>query len=280
MGCERTACAHPTASRPHQAQVNRGVVVLLHGSAGSSALWKGMATRLAPAYDIVAPDLIGYGEAEPWPKERALLLEDEARRVEGFIPCCDGDFHLVGYSYGGAVALALALREPPRIMSLTLVEPVIFGALKRWGDTDAFGALKGVQARFSEGLSAGGDPEIAMQDFIDFWTGKGAWARLPAKHRQAALSRAQKVRLDWEVSFAFDPSPYELSTLAKRTLLVRGDQSPGPMIRLVEALHSLMPGSELRVIRGANHLAPLTHEPELLQLITGTFLAAEERRLR
>lgn len=277
MECRTSACAHPTARRATPAA--KDVVVLLHGSAGSSALWKAFRERLVLAYDVVAPDLIGYGDANKWPEGRGLSLDDEVGRIEGRIPCCEGGFHLVGYSYGGAVALALALSQPARIKSLTLVEPVLFSALEQAGETEAFAALRHVQARFAAGLTSG-DVHRAMQGFIDFWTGDGAWSRMPEKHQQAALSMASKIRLDWEACFAFHPFPEDLRTIAPRTALVRGDRSPQPMVRLVDALHRLMPGSELNVVSGANHLLPITHQADLADVLIGTLLATQERGLR
>ena len=277
MECRTSACAHPTARRT--APIAKDVVVLLHGSAGSSMLWKALRERLLPAYDVVTPDLIGYGDANKWPEGRGHSLDDEVGRIEGRIPCCEGDFHLVGYSYGGAVALALALSQPARIKSLTLVEPVLFSALEQAGEAEAFAALRHVQGKFAAGLTSG-DVHRAMQGFIDFWTGDGAWSRMPEKHQEAALSMASKIRLDWEACFAFHPSPEELRTIALRTVLVRGDRSPQPMVRLVEALHRLMPGSELNVVCGANHLLPITHQAELAEVLIGTLLATQERGLR
>src|SRR5688572_15591131 len=210
MECRSSACAHPTARRATPAA--KELVVLLHGSAGSSALWKAFRERLAPAY-VVAPDLIGYGDAIKWPEGPGLSLDDEVGRIEGRIPCCEGGFHLLGYSYGGAVALAFALSQPVRIKSLTLVEPVLFSALELAGEAEAFAALRHVQAKFVAGLTSG-DVHRAMQEFIDFWTGDGSWSRMPEQHQQAALSMASKIRLDWEACFGFRPSPEELRTIA------------------------------------------------------------------
>jgi pimeloyl-ACP methyl ester carboxylesterase len=105
-----------------------------------------------------------YGAAQPWAQDRRLTILDEVLRVEGLIPCCDGDFHLVGYSYGGAVALALAVAQPLRIKSLTLIDPVFFAALERGGEQASLDVLRGVQGRFAAGLMKG-DRANAMRDF-------------------------------------------------------------------------------------------------------------------
>jgi len=275
--CDGRACAHPTATRLLRRE--RDVVLLLHGSAGSSAMWRRLQEKLAPVYEAVAPDLIGYGRAEPWHDPGGPTLDDEARRVEDAIPCCDGDFHVVGYSYGGAVALSLALRNPRRVKSLTLIEPVIFGALKRWGDDESLAILENLRARFAAGIRERGDTRAAMETFLEFWT-PGAWSRMPEKHRESALLSASKVLHDWNAAFAFDPAPRQLASIAPQTLLVRGDRSPQPMIRLVDALHHLLPGSRMSVVPGAGHLLPITHERALLEALIAAFLGAQERSLR
>jgi pimeloyl-ACP methyl ester carboxylesterase len=94
------------------------------------------------------------------------------------------------------------------------------------------------------------------------------------------LGWAGKIALEWEAVFAFAPPPQSLAPLGPRTLLVRGDQSPPPMLELVDALHGLMPGSARAVLAGANHLLPSTHTPELTKAILSHLHADAERRLR
>ena len=250
--------------------------MLLHGSAGSSALWRVVAESFTPLYDVVSPDLIGYGAAMPWRGETALTLRDEAQRVEEAIPCCERRFHLAGYSYGGAVALQLALESPMRIASLTLIEPVFFAALRyadRAEDWETFVQLRRV---FLRAASA----EEAMQGFMDFWTGAGSWARLAPRQQAAMLAMAPKIALDFDASFGFDPGADALRVLGGRTLMVRGDRSPLPMRNLVDSLHGLMPGSTHAVIRGADHLLPMTHGAPLAASLASHLHAVSERSLR
>src|SRR3546814_1285704 len=81
------------------------------------------------------PDLPGYGRAGFRGRVRddsASLAGDAAAvlRTPG-VPTGIGApaFHLVGHSYGGAVPLKIALSQPQRVLSLTLIEPVLFHLL-------------------------------------------------------------------------------------------------------------------------------------------------------
>lgn len=254
-------------------------IVFLHGSAATRALWRRTAEAVRPLYHAVAPDLIGYGSSAAWPASAPYTLDAETSLLEPLLPCCDGKFHLVGHSYGGTVALHLALANPARVHTLTLIEPVFPAALRYSGETAAYDRLCGVRDRFAAKLTSG-ERETAMQEFIDFWAGEGSWAALPSAMRDTMLNSAEKIALDWQASFAIDPSLQALAALGLRTALFRGDRSPEPMRRLVDALHVLMPGSSLSVISGAGHLLPATHSSVLIQAITTQLHADAERRLR
>ena len=208
----------------------------------------------------------------------AFSLEAELRAIEQSLQCCADTLHLVGYSYGGVLALHLALADPGRVQSLTLIEPVFFAALKYAGDWSSYFEFCRVRDEFVAAL-ARGDRESAMRRFVDFWTGNDAWMGLSADARASMLKAADKIVLDWQASFAADPGRARLSALAVPTLLVRGSDSPRPMRSLVDALHALMPGSARTVVEGANHLLPLTHASLLTSAILSNLRAGAKRRL-
>jgi pimeloyl-ACP methyl ester carboxylesterase len=176
------------------------------------------------------------------------------------------------------LALHLALAHPLRVLSLTLIEPVFFAALKYVGDWGSYFQFCRVRDEFVSTL-AQGNRELAMSRFMDFWMGNGGWTELSPDTRMNMLKVADKIVLDWQASFAADPGRTRLSALAVRTMLVRGSESPNPMCALVDALHALMPGSERTVVDGANHLVPLTHASVLTSAILSNLQAAE-RHLR
>jgi pimeloyl-ACP methyl ester carboxylesterase len=277
MGCEAPICVDANV-RSAQVGTDRETLVLLHGSASSGALWRHIKSALQSRYRCIAPDLIGYGSSAASPQQTAFGLDAELRAIEPVLRCCADTFHLLGHSYGGVLALHLALADPGRVQSLTLIEPVFFAALKYTGDWSSYFQFCRVRDEFVAAL-ARGDREVAMRRFVDFWMGNDAWVGLPADTRASMLKVADKIVLDWQASFATDPGRARLSALAVRTLLVRGSDSPRPMRSLVDALHAIMPGSARTVVEGANHLLPLTHASVLTSAILSNLRAGAQRRL-
>jgi lipase len=276
MGCEAPICVDANVRSAHVG-ADRETVVLLHGSASNSALWRHTKNALQSRYRCIAPDLIGYGSSAAWPQPAAFGLDAELRAIEPLLRCCADTLHLVGYSYGGVLALHLALADPGRVQSLTLIEPVFFAALKYAGDWSSYFEFCRVRDEFVAALACG-DRELAMRRFVDFWMGNGAWVGLPADARASMRKAADKIVLDWQASFAADPGRARLSALAVRTLLVRGSDSPRPMRSLVDALHAIMPGSARSVVEGANHLLPRTHASVLTSAILSNLRAGVQRR--
>lgn len=87
------------------------------------------------------PDLIGYGESSPWPRDAVFHWHLDVLGVEALLDTLDEPTHVVGHSYGGLVALGAALHRRGSVRSLSLVEPVAYGVLHAEGDVAALEAL-------------------------------------------------------------------------------------------------------------------------------------------
>jgi len=278
MTCADVTC-EPRKPLLHYVDAGQGeTVLLLHGSASTSAIWRHTARTLQSFYHVVAPDLIGYGRSPAWPADVPYSVEAEIHALQALLPCCAANYHLVGHSYGGLTALMLALASPTRVLTLTLIEPVFFAALRYHDDKTAYRGFSEVRDTFLSKL-AGGDVETAMRGFTCFWTGDGAWERMPDDIRKDLMEQAGKIALDWHSSFAAEADLNGLASLGPRTLLLYGDHSPAPMLRLIDALHALMPGSTLTPVPGAGHLLPVTHAAAVTQCMLGHLHADAERRL-
>jgi pimeloyl-ACP methyl ester carboxylesterase len=159
-----------------------------------------------------------------------------------------------------------------------LIEPVLFNVLRDGGNELAFQQFVRRRDDFVAAL-AQGPAEQALQSFLDFWSGHGAWDKLLPEVRAEMLAAVDKVALDWEASFAFAPSRQSLNALGSRTLLLRGDRSPPAMLELLDMLHALMPASTRCIIAGANHFLPMARAADVTQAIRLHLNASSERQL-
>ncbi|HEX6705587.1 MAG TPA: alpha/beta fold hydrolase [Albitalea sp.] len=239
-------------------------VVLLHSTGASGAQWRALIERLAARFRVIAPDLCGYGATSGWSGRGPFTLAHEAMLVGALLDRFDEPIHLVGHSYGGAVALHLARTQGERLRSLTLYEPVAFHLL-RTADADdeaALGEISAVAAAVVRSLASGDLAEGAGR-FIDYWSGPGAWAAMPPARQAAFATRLAKVALDFHAAMGEPASLRDVERIAVPTLLLHGDRSPRSTRRICQRLAQALPDVTVATVHGAGHMAPLTHAGEV-----------------
>jgi len=235
-------------------------VIALHCSGAGAGQWRQLGEALAPRHELVTPEHYGCESTGPWSGEHAFTLADEAARTIEIIDRCDGQVHLVGHSYGGGVALRAAVERPNRIGSLTLYEPSAFHLLKAMGTraAGAFAEILGLAARTAEGVVTG-NYRGAAASFVDYWSGRGAWAALRPSV-QAALTRwMPKAPLDFRALIDEPTTTTAYAELRIPALILRGEHATQPSRLIAETLPTLMPAARLAIIAGAGHMGPLTH---------------------
>lgn len=251
------------------AAIGRGeTIVALHSSACSGAQWRGLAETIGGQYRLCAPDLIGYGSSDAWQAPGRLSLADEARRVEVLLDACEGPVHLVGHSYGGAVALKLARAHGKRLASLTLIEPVAFHLLCCRDPLSAlsYGQVRTLADDVAEALRLD-KAETAMRRFVEYWNGLGAWDALSQRQRDALLRVAPKVPHDFWATMTEPASVRDYAQITTPTLLIAGGSSPQPTRRIFELLATAISASQGVVLRGAGHMVPLTDPSRVNRVI-------------
>lgn len=119
--------ASEAAIHAHDEGSGSEAVVFVHGFGAHHRIWSGLADRLTQGTRTVAYDLPGHGLSLQAPgagsakfAARAILSDLAGRGVE--------KAHIVGHSMGGATAVLMALAEPVRVASLTLLAPGGFGS--------------------------------------------------------------------------------------------------------------------------------------------------------
>jgi pimeloyl-ACP methyl ester carboxylesterase len=250
---------HPQISpvRIHARHIGSGpAVVCLHSSGSSSAQWRELIAVLGHDHRVIVPDLLGHGRSPAAPAPVSALAQDAAQ-VAALVAEHES-VHLVGHSYGAAVALRVALAQPERVRSLALYEPVVFGALRDhaedeslWHEVVQAGRTFAMRARQRQVLAAG-------RGFVDYWSGPGRWLALGAERQLGIARRMPVIVSHFEALFAWSASE-ELRRIGQPVLLMRGERTRRVAARVAERLAGALPNVSSMVVPGAGHLGPITH---------------------
>jgi pimeloyl-ACP methyl ester carboxylesterase len=249
-------------------------VLCLHSSGASGQQWQALAEQLI-GMRVVRVDAHGHGQS-PAPTDAPVFDLDAQALVSTLQQARDG-VHLVGHSYGAALALRLALAVPRQVRSLTLFEPVLFSLLLEPG-ADAAAREDIVQVGRTIGLWVGmRQPARAARIFVDFWSGPGSWQRLSGRQQQTVVQRMPVIAAHFRSLIGSGVTLEHVRQLRVPTLLMSGAESRRAALALVDMLAQAWPHAELHRFAHAGHLAPMTQARTVNARIE-RFLAAVERR--
>lgn len=255
------------------------VAVLLHSSASSQSQWRDLRNLLADDFDVLTPEQWNCGNAPAWPGTKPFTLIDEAQRVADEIAHVREPVHLVGHSYGAGVALRLARAWPERVASLTLIEPTPFHLLRhRREDRPLYDQINLVAQQITRDLVSG-HVDSGMRRFVDFWTAKGSWDRMPEDRRIQLMPRLSKVPLDFLALFQDEAKATDFRDVTAPALIIQGENSRRQVARICDLLSTNLNLAGRKSIAGAGHMAPVTHAP-LVNSIIRDFLDSQVPRQR
>ncbi|WP_399677714.1 alpha/beta fold hydrolase [Xenophilus sp.] len=244
-------------------------VLLIHGSGpGVSAWanWRLVMPELARRARVIAPDMVGFGYTER-PPGFAYGMDAWVRQAVGLLDALDIErTDLVGNSFGGGLALALAIRHPARVRRLVLMGSV------------------GVPFAITPGLDAvwGYTPSIAnMRALLDIF----AFDRGLVNDELAQLRYQASIRPGVQESFAaMFPAPRQrwVDALASReadirrlpheTLVVHGREDRVIPLATSLTLADWIPRAQLHVYGRCGHWTQIEHAARFARLV-GDFLA-------
>jgi pimeloyl-ACP methyl ester carboxylesterase len=259
---------------PHFREAGAGpAVVCLHSNASTSAQWRPLMERLSGRFRVIAVDAYGAGKSPDWPPGTPGWLDDELALLERLLNNIEGQFHLAGHSYGAALALKAALRNPSRVKSLALYEPTLFSLLL--AQDARHPAAQGIRDAAEDAATAvaRGDSAAAAERFIDYWMGPGAWAAMP-QTRQPAIAQSMRGIGYWAHALFNEPAPLSaFAALDVPVLYLVGGRSPASSRGVFDLLEKTLPNLRVKQFDGLGHMGPVTH-PDLVNQAIDRYLAA------
>ncbi|MEV0110888.1 alpha/beta hydrolase [Nocardia sp. NPDC050799] len=152
----------------HYVRAGRGVpVVLLHGWPQTWFAWRKVIPLLADRYDLIVPDLRGFGDtSRPSSGYDKKTVAHDVRRLIRHLEL--GPVHIVGHDIGGAVAYPYAAQWPAEVRTLTFIE----SSLPSFGQEELMDVAHGGSWHFGFNMSGDIAEELVRgreRLFIDYW---------------------------------------------------------------------------------------------------------------
>ena len=253
-------------------------VVCLHANASTSGQWRALSERLAPRFRVLAPDLYDSGKGPHWPSDRVIRLRDEVALIEPVLREAGSPVALVGHSYGAAVALVAALRNPQRVASIVLYEPTLFSLIEaeKPAPNDADGIRQAV-ADAGAALDAA-SPNAAAERFFDYWMGEGAWQRVPDSRKPPIAASVRNVRRWGHALFTEPTALAAFRSLDVPVLYMVGRRSTASARGVARLLVPALPRVELVEFDALGHMGPVTH-PDIVNARIEAFLARAQAEM-
>jgi len=230
-------------------------VLLLHAGIADRRMWARQVEALeAAGHRVLAPDLPGFGAAPLAPP-----TVDYVAFAAGQL---DGPAAVVGCSFGGRIALELAVARPELVERLVLVG----AGLGAWDWSDA------AQAGFAEEEEAieSGDLAAAAAQQARMWLAADAAPAVRELTEAMTLrSYEQQLPVEGQVKASWPEPAAEtrLGEIGAPTLVVVGSEDLGDIHAIAARLADGIPGARSETIDGAGHLPSLERPEELNRLL-------------
>ena len=261
------------------------LMVFLPPGASSAAIWRPIAAHFKDRFRTAAINPSGYGETEAFDGPAPMTILDEAEAVAAVIRAelsADAGHdipeggHLVGHSYGGAIALEVARHWPDLVVRLTLFEPAPYPLLREAGEEALAAAITGENESFVamvRGERPGGSAK-AMAQYLDFFNNQpGFWRGLDNRAQAKMLLLAERLAACLNAVGHVDISREGLSKIEVPATVVHGAKSDRLHIRLSEIVSAALCDATLRSVPGAGHMMTLTHGEAVCVLIDESLAA-------
>jgi pimeloyl-ACP methyl ester carboxylesterase len=241
-------------------------IVMIHGSYATTSTWKRMLPLIPAGHRCILIKLPGHC-GTPQPEDFDLaMVETELSIIEAIIAKeCDEPIHLVGHSYGGVVALALALKGQVKLAQLSLFEPVATWVLELENDRPMLAIVNDFLQDYRSSVEQN-QPE-ACGKVIDFWSGSSEFAQFPDEVKKMMGTLEKNNVRHWDICTTFPKEAFDLVTLNVPTDIVFGSQSNTVAHAIASHLHALLPNTRFTEIPGASHGLVGSHAKACAQAI-------------
>ena len=247
-------------------------VLLIHGSGPGVtgwANWRLTIPALAENFRVIAPDIVGFGYTER-PADVKYNMETWLNHILGFMDALGiQKTHVVGNSFGGGLALAMAIRAPQRVERLVLMGsaglpfPLTEGLNRVWGYTPSIDNMRGLLDLFAFDRNRVTDDLARMRFEASVRPGiQEAFAQMFPAPRQNGVNSL----VSDEVA---------IKALPHTTLIVHGREDKVIPLASSYELFSMIQQAQIHVFGQCGHWTQIEHATRFNKLISDFFTEAQ-----
>lgn len=260
-----TADANGIKTNYLEAGKGNEAVILIHGSGPgvtAYANWRLVMPALAENFRVLAPDMVGFGYSER-PASVQYDVQTWADQVVGLMDTLAlPQAHMVGNSFGGAIALRIATQHPDRVGRLVLMGsmgvpfPITEGLERVWGYEPSFENMRKVLDVFAYSRDIVNDElaEVRYRGSIEPGFQESFAAMFPAPRQR------------WVEAMC---SPEEdIRQLPHRTLIVHGREDQVIPVQTSLRLMELIDNADLTVFCHCGHWSMIERTADFNRSVT------------
>ncbi|WP_339673552.1 alpha/beta fold hydrolase [Dasania marina] len=239
-------------------------VILVHGLGLNQDMWQWQLDALQKHYRVVRYDLLGHGGSEkpsgPYSMEQMVDQLYRLITTQGYGQCA-----LVGFSLGGLIVQAFALAHPDLVSALA-----ILNAAHARTDEQRAGIMKRVEQCRESG------PGATVTDALTRWFTEDYADKNPevlAQVRQWVIANNPKVYPELYRLLAMADIGLEdnIANIQCPVLILTGEEDFGNSVEMAQCMASLIPSSQLEILKGLRHMA-LAESPVQVNKLLINFL--------
>jgi 2-hydroxymuconate-semialdehyde hydrolase len=240
-------------------------LILIHGSGPgvtAYANWRGVIPDLAAHFACYAPDTLGFGYTRFPDDIDGFAMDRWIGHLVGFMDALGiARAHFIGNSYGGALALALAIRHPQRVVRVVLMGAaglpfaITPGLEKVWGYRPSLAAMRDLMTTFAH------NPALVKDEIVR--SRYEASIRPGAQEAFASLFPAPRQR--WLDALASDEA--DLAAMPHPTLILHGREDAIVPVGQSIRFSQLITNSELHVFGHCGHWTQIERRDRFVELV-------------
>jgi pimeloyl-ACP methyl ester carboxylesterase len=235
----------------------------IHGGGSSAVFWEDAAERLSKLGRTIVYDRRGSNRSERPEPYDVTSIREQADDALGLLGALDAEpAILIGRSYGGTVALELALRHPASVLGVALLEAGSRGLSREYDDWFDRMAQTAEQAAAERGAESVG--EVVLREVF------GAWEELPDVWRDVFGGNGPVLLAEIRGGETTDNA--RLRELQAPALVVTADASPEPVRRGSLALEAALPQARTAHVGGDHAIDPAG--PAVIEFVAEIVAAA------